>query len=884
MKKWTRHDWTFTQNQGVVIFTFFSAVNLTGNTLFKENKGTALSIHGELYMSGNTSFLHNGGEENFGGAIFMWNLYPFYGYSNIYIQGNATFDGNTARFGGAIALLPSRIHLELPVHVRFSNNTAQYGGAVYNSALTANDNLCFLQVENLVGDLRNDSLLNASVSFIYNMAAIAGSAVFGGSFDLCIVRAIVPYFPAANFYSSFFHVEANDSDLSVISSLPYRVCICEDNKPNCDILDIYNVTLYPGQILPVQLIAVGQAYGAVPATVTAELADRSSALRDLEYRQMTTDVSSCTTLNYSILSQTQTELLVLGVEDLQDLAISVSSSQEPSQNSNMHNLQYGWYRIYTQWHHRITVHISLLPCPVGFQLSKEKSAECICAPSLTRLGIQCSIDTQTVQRPPNTWIGGVYYDNGTHDAVVHFRCPYDYCNPHQTNLNLIDPDEQCRHNHSGILCGACKNNLSLALGTSQCLHCSNLYVMLLVPFALAGVALVAFLRSFNMTVSTGTANGLIFYANVIRANQEVFFPSEPGNNFLSLLSRFIAWLNLDLGFQTCFWNGLDAFGKTWLQLVFPVYIWIIMGTIIILSHYYSIAAKLSGKNAVPVLATLFLLSYAKLLRVVITALSFTFLNFPDGSTSVVWLYDANVLYLQGKHIPLFITALLVLFLLSLPYTMMLLFAQSLKKSKWIMRRFKPLFDAYTGPFKDRHQYWGGLLLAVRAILFLIFSLNSLGDPALNLLVIASTVLALTLLEVGIGGAYKNVLLSLLEHSFFLNLGILSVATLYNRVRNGSQVALTCTSVAITLAAFVCIAAYNAVVAVKDSRWWKRLKQLKQNRLTLTVPTIEPDRESDQQEQSHGPHGHTQAELIWRKSNDSLNEDAELALIPRNASL
>ena len=311
-----------------------------------------------------------------------------------------------------------------------------------------------------------------------------------------------------------------------------------------------------------------------------------------------------------------------------------------------------------------------------------------------------------------------------------------------------------------------------------------------------------------------------------------------------------------------------------------------MGTIIILSHYYSIAAKLSGKNAVPVLATLFLLSYAKLLRVVITALSFTFLNFPDGSTSVVWLYDANVLYLQGKHIPLFITALLVLFLLSLPYTMMLLFAQSLKKSKWIMRRFKPLLDAYTGPYKDWHQYWGGLLLAVRAILFLIFSLNSLGDPALNLLVIASTVLALTLLEVGIGGAYKNVLLSLLEHSFLLNLGILSVATLYNRVRDGSQVALTCTSVAIMLAAFVCIAAYHAVVAVKGSGWWKRLKQLKQNRLTLTVLTnesqVEPNRELDhpnQQEQSHGPQ--TRAELIWCKSNDL---PVELALIPRNTSL
>ena len=858
---------SFTQNHGVVIFAFFSTVNLTGNTLFKENKGTAVFVSGELYLSDNTSFLYNGGEEDLGGAILLWNFYPFLGYSNLYIQGNATFDGNTARFGGAIALSPARIHLKLPVHVRFFNNTAHYGGAIYISTAIANDNLCFLQVENLVGDPRNDSLLNASVSFIYNVAAIAGSAMFGGSFDQCRVNAGVPYVPAANFYANFFHVEVNDSDLSAISSLPYRVCICEDDKPNCDILDVYNVTRYPGQIFPVQLIAVGQAYGAVPATVTAELADGSSALRDLEYRQMIADVSSCTTLNYSVLSQMQTELLVLGVEDVLDPAIS----------QQLFHKQNGWYRLYIQWHHRITVHISLLQCPVGFQVTKENPSECICAPSLIKLGIGCSIDTQTIQRPQNAWIGDVYYANGTHDAVVHFQCPYDYCDPDRTNLNLIDPDEQCQHNHSGFLCGACKSNLSLALGSSQCLRCSNLYLMLLVPFALAGVALVVFLKSFNLTVSFGAVNGLIFYANIVRANQEVFFPSEAGNTLLSLLSTFIAWLNLDLGFQTCFWNGLDAFGKTWLQFVFPAFIWTIMSTIIILSHYYIIAAKLSGRNAVPVLATLFLLSYAKLLRVVITALSFTFLNFPDGSTSVVWLYDANVLYLRGKHIPLFITALLVLFLLSLPYTMMLLFAQSLKKSKWIMRKSKPLFDAYTGPYKDRHQYWGGLLLAVRAILFLTFSLNSLGDPALNLLAIASTVLALTLLEVGIGGAYKNIRLTLLEHFFLLNLGILSVATLYTRMRNGNQIALTCTSVAITLIAFMCIALYHAAIAVKDSRCWKQLKR-DDSRLNppINVPEVEPDRESD--EDHCNP---TRMELIWDRS----NEDApEAVLIPRDSSM
>ena len=863
---------SFTQNHADrVIFASISSVNITGNSLFKENKGTAVSVGGGLSLSGHTSFIDNGGEVNVGGAISMWNLDPHSAaYSTIYIQGNATLDGNTARFGGAIALTSAIIHLKPPVHIRFSDNMAHYGGAVYTTAAAASDNLCFLQVENLVGDLRNDSLLNVSVSFINNAAVIAGSAVFGGSFDQCILNAFVQYPPAANYYNSIFHVKVNDSDLSAISSLPYRVCICEDDKPNCDILDVYNVTRYPGQTLPVQLIAVGQAYGAVPATVTAELADGSSALRDLEYRQMIADVSSCTTLNYSILSQTQTELLVLGVENLVDPDISLVY-KEFFQDSNAQS------NTFIQWHHPVSIHISLLQCPVGFQLTKEKSAECICAPSLIKLGIGCSIDTQTIQRPQHAWIGDVYYDNGTHDAVVHFQCPYDYCDPDRTNLNLIDPDEQCQHNHSGFLCGACKSNLSLALGSSQCLRCSNLYLMLLVPFALAGIALVVFLKSFNLTVSFGAVNGLIFYANIVRANQEVFFPSEAGNTFLSLLSIFIAWLNLDLGFQTCFWNGLDAFGKTWLQFVFPAFIWTIMSTIIILSHYYIIAAKLSGRNAVPVLATLFLLSYAKLLRVVITALSFTFLNFPDGSTSVVWLYDANVFYLRGKHIPLFITALLVLFLLSLPYTMMLLFAQSLKKSRWIMRKSKPLFDAYTGPYKDRHQYWGGLLLAVRAILFLTFSLNSLGDPALNLLAIASTVLAITLLEVGIGGAYKNIQLTLLEHFFLLNLGILSVATLYTRMRNGNQIALTCTSVAITLIAFMSIAVYHAVTAVKDSRCWKQFKR-DDSRLNppTNVPGVEPDTESD--EDHCNP---TRMELIWDRS----NEDApEAVLIPRDSSM
>ena len=250
--------------------------------------------------------------------------------------------------------------------------------------------------------------------------------------------------------------------------------------------------------------------------------------------------------------------------------------------------------------------------------------------------------------------------------------------------------------------------------------------------------------------------------------------------------------------------------------------------IIVLSHYYSMAARFSGRNAVPVLATLFLLSYAKLLRIVVTALSFTTLEYPDGTTTILWLYDGNIPYLQGKHIPLFIAALILLLGLSLPYTFTLLCGQYLQQKSgakilfWV-RKFKPLFDAYMGPYKDRHRYWTRLLLITRAALFLIFSLNSLGDPAINLLAIIAIMLALAVLEVAIGGAYKRLELSILEHAFFLNLTIFSAATLYVRLGNGNQSALAYTSITITLATFVGIIIYHSLISIKDSRFFKQIR-------------------------------------------------------------
>ena len=316
----------------------------------------------------------------------------------------------------------------------------------------------------------------------------------------------------------------------------------------------------------------------------------------------------------------------------------------------------------------LTVNISFEKCPIGFEQSKF-TGECICDHRIWQFTNSCNIDRQAILQNANRtfWLD-VWHINGTREGFVHhLYCPFDYCTRERTYNNLNNPDKQCGFNCSGLLCGRCKEGFSLVLGSSRCKHCSNIYLSLLILFALAGVILVIMLFLLHLTVSDGTIHGLIFYANIVAANNHIFpqAANDPA-------STFIAWLNLDLGIQTCFYNRMDAYAKIWLEFVFPVYILVMVGFLVYISRHSETVTKLLGSSPVPVLATLFLLSYSKGLRTIIAALSLTILHYPHINV-VVWIHDANVSL--AKYIPLLLVALIFLLFLFLPYTLLLLLGQ-----------------------------------------------------------------------------------------------------------------------------------------------------------------------------------------------------------------
>ena len=165
----------------------------------------------------------------------------------------------------------------------------------------------------------------------------------------------------------------------------------------------------------------------------------------------------------------------------------------------------------------------------------------------------------------------------------------------------------------------------------------------------------------NLTVTNGTINGIIFYANIVSIIDSVFLVNY---NVFKTLKVFISFINLDLGIETCYYNGMDSYAEMWLQLFFPLYLILIATFIIIASHYSYRIQRLTYTRSLPVLATLFLLSYTGIFRAVSTVLfsSSTITELPSGHQQLVWSFDGSVPLFGVKFTILFITCL-VLFLI-----------------------------------------------------------------------------------------------------------------------------------------------------------------------------------------------------------------------------
>ena len=741
-----------------------SSMLVSGNTSFSKNTGfTGGGVHidrSEIEIRGLTSFQNNTALYQ-GGAIFVsqQSVATFAGCDTV-------LGGNSAQEGGALAMENGgRMVFESPLALNVVDNVAHShgGGILHTDYITASKcsrveppltlaPSCFFELRGSLEDI--------GVNFSRNSASIAGSVLYGGGLDHCrivyhndttitdgiddVTGDIYLEDPLFTLKSISTITPIENDTTSSISSAPLEICFCNvSGVHGCSQTEL-EVSAYPGELISIPLVTLGQDGGTSPAAVHIS---SSNGFSDIDRTQRTG--KGCANLAYRVRSTRASELLTVHPE--------------------------GGCGYVGSAHRDVRVH--LLPCPPGFNLSNT-SHDCICEDRLTSHNTICDIDKLEVTSNKSLWLHASYDENETYlGLLLSTQCPPTHCAPPPVRVSLTDPDGQCLSNRSGVLCGGCAKGYSLTLSSQRCLECSNEYISLLAPFALAGILLVVSLFLLNLTVAEGTINGLVLYANLVQFSEVTLLPSGRAN----ILTVFIAWLNLDLGIEACFYDGMDAYTYNWLQYSFPLYLGGIMGTMYAASCCSKRLTKYLGSQLTAVTATLVLFNLNKLLRASAMALSVSEIS-TNLSVELVWRQDGNLGYFNDyRHIILGTVSLLVLlgcFLFSLLlFTWNVICSNRIKSSK-----LSKFVECYSGPFMPSKISWVGFLASVR--FFLAICTIPFVNTALNALITLLAVsLILLMYSVLRGKLYKKTCHLVLECSFLVNLLMFLATSLYIQATN-----------------------------------------------------------------------------------------------------
>ena len=666
-----------------------------------------------------------------------------------------------------------------------------------------------------------------SIYFTNNLANESGSILFGGLLDRCTISPfsnvytkegeLISYTSGLEYFNSSTSIDYEDN--TMISSQPVRICFCEPDtfQHNCS----YHPQAYhvmKGEEFNITLVAVDQVGHSIEANISSHVSQDG----DLGEGQAVRETNEqCQNFTFSVksLRRYNEELIIYAEGPCYSLGMSTSV---------------------------VKLLFKDCMCPRGFEPADNTTRECscVCAKEI-RSYVTCnyySNRTTIIRRKPghNAWIG-ICNENFTTTLsnescyITHPNCPFDYCIPPNNDyidLNSIEGiNSQCALNRSGLLCGSCKQGLSLSVGSSRCIKCPKswpgLVVANIVYVLLTSLVMVTAIAALDLTVARGTINGLLFYANVVGSNSTLLLKFETPN----ILTVFLSVLNVAYGFDFCFIEGMNAILKTWLELLASGYVFALVFFLIQFTKYSTRFARFFGKgNPVATLATLMLIFYAKLLRCIIRIFSFAIVVYPNGSHLTVWRPDASVKYLSSVHIPLFMVGLLII-VLGFAYTILLFSWQWLlqlskfKIFKWLRNsRLNFFMEANLAPYKPKYRFWTGLLLFVRILLHLASALNVTNNTRLHLLAVGVCVTSLIVLKAYIGNTiYKNSILDYLDLTYYFNIILLTIATSYYSQEIRMQIIAAVISISIALVMFLCTLIYHIVLTLRNKKWAKKLK-------------------------------------------------------------
>ena len=691
--------------------------------------------------------------------------------SNLTLTGDLTVNNGNAFQGGGIRLDDSStLFLKEPLRAQFTNDTAYQGSAIY----AAPNHLELLQTRSLIQILPNQ------VYSWHNISNINIALHFENNLDKSLNRIVSMHAPHLSFlydqtslfyhkswdephsqyaYTTLFDAMFKADDIDKYTSLSNGICMQVRKEPwNCTYIDLYYHNIVEKKTFAQHLLQIHTYPGEEIFSILHTGNQDFSIIRCETHLIVKSEY-------YSLTRSTSTLLFRFFNKKGEDLCFVILVL-----NSEIQDLMAPF----------IQVHMNAT-CPPGFSLNDKGYCDCVSA--LQSHLYKCNISSRIFTSPEGYWTG--YEEHNTTNTTSYTitfssHCPPDYCNQSFRNFFLDNSIaySSCLNNRSGVMCGQCKRENytvhSAIFGSDACSDdCTDIYLLTLLAYALAGLLLVAVLFALKLTVAVGTINGVIFYANILGLSMDKLTEGHHGPHLI-FFRIVISLLNLDLGFPLCFYKGMTTTDKVGLQFVFPMYIWGIVIGMIIVARYSIRFANCISNSAIPVLATLFYLSFPKLLRAVIDIVTYSTINLvvfdPDKNNSytnreqTVCFYSGEE-YGKGVHgFYMFLASVFILFFLL--YTILTTFSSCFMRFK-LVNKFKPLIDAYGGPFKDKWRFWFGLRLWITVLIFSVSGTlrgtDYNGSFVINLIILSIFILIQSFVR-----PFKSRLILLMDLFFMIN--------------------------------------------------------------------------------------------------------------------
>ena len=596
---------------------------------------------------------------------------------------------------------------------------------------------CFFQFINNDGQYVNASELtthNTTVALSSNTATLSGNKVFNGHFQNCTLHTSNGTIQASReLILNVFHQNLPMNE-EVIHSFPYAICLCDGDELNCIGSHTLMIETYPVKEYPIFVTVLGDWQVEIPVRLT--VTHTQTTIGDGQH-----EIPAKLSVPHT-QTATETTLYLKGCTKVHTL----EHPNGPAPGSR----------------HKLTLQASLIDsgkdifqrfmsvqvfngCSPGLQYSDK---QCVCNIFLEQHHFTCTINIMSNTTTYKAEQSHYWMDIVDTHVLLSPNCPIFFCNSVlQSGLTLdnsIDNTLQCINGRQGLLCSECPSGYSSVFGSFTCKECSSVWLLQLPLYALGGIFIVALLFLFNLTLLQGTIMGVVLYTNIMGLMRD-FLQKHAWGPLFFLLSV----LNLQSGAGVCFYNGMNEFWKALLQFAFPFYIFTLLIVIIIVTHKCGYRmfrkARFIARRAVPVLATIMVLTYTSLVNAVITPLRYTTIyNADTAQGQIVWLCQPSLPFFGGQHLVLGILSTAVTVLYLIPFTFIMLFGDLMRRyfhKLW----FSHFMDVLHGGFRWPLGFWIGLRLLVRVILVAINISTNPNTSAFCTMVTAGTLLVAQLL-------------------------------------------------------------------------------------------------------------------------------------------